>query len=100
MIDTVETGFIPKDDFITCLTRRVGLEIVYTLFMNDAQIPDHVPETFKRFFWDVHFETLSPKEKPYFVINRLLDKGNLDAARWVVRQPPGLYDMMDVLSLR
>ena len=26
--------------------------------------------------------------------------GALRAARWVVRQPPGLYDMMDVLSLR
>jgi 4-hydroxy-tetrahydrodipicolinate reductase len=26
--------------------------------------------------------------------------GALRAAQWVVRQPPGLYDMMDVLSLR
>lgn len=27
-------------------------------------------------------------------------RGALRAARWVVRQPPGLYDMMDVLNLR
>lgn len=27
-------------------------------------------------------------------------RGALRAARWVVRQPPGLYDMLDVLSLR
>ncbi|UVT15571.1 MAG: 4-hydroxy-tetrahydrodipicolinate reductase [Nitrospira sp.] len=27
-------------------------------------------------------------------------RGALRAARWVVRQPPGIYDMMDVLSLR
>jgi 4-hydroxy-tetrahydrodipicolinate reductase len=27
-------------------------------------------------------------------------RGALHAARWVVRQPPGLYDMMDVLGLR
>jgi 4-hydroxy-tetrahydrodipicolinate reductase len=27
-------------------------------------------------------------------------RGALRAARWVVRQHPGLYDMMDVLSLR
>ncbi len=26
-------------------------------------------------------------------------RGALRAARWIVRQPPGLYDMMDVLSL-
>jgi 4-hydroxy-tetrahydrodipicolinate reductase len=27
-------------------------------------------------------------------------RGALRAARWVVRQPPGLYDMMDVLNLK
>jgi 4-hydroxy-tetrahydrodipicolinate reductase len=27
-------------------------------------------------------------------------QGALRAAKWIVRQPPGLYDMMDVLSLR
>jgi 4-hydroxy-tetrahydrodipicolinate reductase len=27
-------------------------------------------------------------------------RGALRAARWVVKQPPGLYDMMDVLSLK
>src|SRR5262249_14438283 len=27
-------------------------------------------------------------------------RGALRAARWVVKQPPGLYDMMDVLGLR
>jgi len=27
-------------------------------------------------------------------------RGALRAARWIVRQHPGLYDMMDVLSLR
>jgi len=26
-------------------------------------------------------------------------RGALRAAKWIVRQPPGLYDMMDVLSL-
>ncbi len=56
--------------------------------MADKPIPDRVPDIFKRFFWDVQFETLSPKEKPYYVINRLLDKGDLEAARWVIRTFP------------
>lgn len=56
--------------------------------MADTLLPDHVPDTFKRFFWDVVFETLSSKEKPYFVINRLLDKRNLEAARWVLQNFP------------
>ncbi len=56
--------------------------------MADQPLPDRVPNTFKRFFWDVQFESLSPKEKPYYVINRLLDKGDLEAARWVVKTFP------------
>ena len=56
--------------------------------MADKPLPDHVPDTFKGFFWDVNFDTLSPKTHPYYVINRLLDKGDLEAARWVVRTFP------------
>ena len=26
---------------------------------------------------------LDPEKKPYFVINRLLDKGDIEAARWI-----------------
>jgi 4-hydroxy-tetrahydrodipicolinate reductase len=29
-----------------------------------------------------------------------LAQGALRAAQWVVRQPPGLYDMLDVLGLK
>ena len=56
--------------------------------MAEQSLPDSVPEAFKRFFWDIAFEKLSPREKPYYVINSLLDKGDLAAARWVVRTFP------------
>jgi len=42
-----------------------------------------IPKSLHRYFWDVDVEKLDPKKKPYFVINRLLDKGNLEAVRWV-----------------
>ena len=42
-----------------------------------------IPKSLHRYFWDVNVEKLDPAKKPYFVISRLLDKGNVEAARWV-----------------
>lgn len=47
-----------------------------------------LPEQFRQFFWDIDATKLDPSEYPLYVINRLLDKGNLEAARWVLRQFP------------
>lgn len=42
-----------------------------------------IPKSLHRYFWDVNVEKLDPKKKPYFVISRLLDKGDIEVARWV-----------------
>lgn len=42
-----------------------------------------IPKSLHRYFWDVNIEKLDPKKKPYFVISRLLDKGNVEAIKWV-----------------
>ncbi len=42
-----------------------------------------IPKSLHRFFWDVDVKKLDPEKKPYFVINRLLDKGNVEAVKWV-----------------
>ncbi|PIY68721.1 hypothetical protein COY90_04445 [Candidatus Roizmanbacteria bacterium CG_4_10_14_0_8_um_filter_39_9] len=42
-----------------------------------------IPQSLHHFFWDVEVEKLDPEKKPYFVINRLLDKGNVEAVKWV-----------------
>ena len=42
-----------------------------------------IPKSLHKYFWDVDVKKLDPQNKPYFVINRLLDKGDLKAARWV-----------------
>lgn len=52
--------------------------------MADLSIPDHLPVSLYRFFWDVDPATVNPRKSPQYVINRLLDKGNLEAARWVL----------------
>jgi hypothetical protein len=42
-----------------------------------------IPKSLHKYFWDVDVEKLDPNNKPYFVINRLLDKGNVEAVKWV-----------------
>lgn len=42
-----------------------------------------IPKSLHKYFWDIDVKKLNLKKKPYFVINRLLDKGNLTAVKWV-----------------
>lgn len=56
--------------------------------IKEPKLPKKLPPSFYQFFWDVDAKKVNPSESPYYVINRLLDKGNLEAARWVVRNFP------------
>ena len=42
-----------------------------------------IPKSLHQYFWDVDIKKLDPLEKSFFVINRLLDKGNVEAVKWV-----------------
>lgn len=42
-----------------------------------------IPKSLHQYFWDVDVKKLDPDKKPYFVISRLLDKGNVEAVKWV-----------------
>ena len=42
-----------------------------------------IPPSLHHYFWDVNVKKLDPEKKAYFVISRLLDKGNIEAVRWV-----------------
>lgn len=42
-----------------------------------------IPKSLYQFFWDVDVKRLDPEKKAYFVISRLLDKGNVEAVKWV-----------------
>ncbi len=53
--------------------------------MADKNLPTQLPPSLYKFFWDIVPAKLDPSAKPYYVINRLLDKGDLEAARWVLR---------------
>ena len=47
-------------------------------------LPAKLPRRLYRFFWDTAAAKVNPRTHPDYVINRLLDKGDLTAARWVV----------------
>ena len=45
-----------------------------------------IPKSLHKYFWDVDVKKLDPEKKPYFVISRLLDKGNVETAKWVKKK--------------
>jgi len=51
-------------------------------------LPAKLPKRLHRFFWDTDAAKVNPGTHPDYVINRLLDKGDLAAARWVIRNFP------------
>lgn len=52
------------------------------------KLPKKLPVKFKALFWDTNFDTIDPSSKPLYVINRMLDKGNLEAIHWVRQNFP------------
>lgn len=56
--------------------------------MNARSLPTKLPSSLYKFFWDVDAPAVNPREHPTYVIARLLDKGNLEAARWVLASFP------------
>lgn len=44
---------------------------------------NNLPDSFKNYFWDVNFNSLSTKEDKSFILKRLLDRGNTEAINWV-----------------
>jgi len=56
--------------------------------MANEPIPTTIPPELHRFFWDIDADKLNPGEHPLYVINRLLDKGDVQAVRWVRKSFP------------
>lgn len=44
-----------------------------------------LPEFLRPYFWDVTFEELEVKKHAFFVIKRVLDRGNLSDIRWLLK---------------
>ena len=54
----------------------------------NPSLPTSLPPKFYGFFWDIDAKKLDPSKHSKYVINRLLDKGNLETARWILKHFP------------
>ena len=46
-----------------------------------------LPQEFKKYFWDVEFSGLSLKKYPDFILGRIMNLGNLQALKWLLKIP-------------
>lgn len=44
-----------------------------------------VPEFLRPYFWDVKFDDLEIEKHTFFIIKRVLDRGNLHDIRWLIK---------------
>lgn len=56
--------------------------------MADAPIPRQLPQELYRYFWDIDARKLNPAEHSKYVINRILNIGDVPAVRWVRKYYP------------
>jgi hypothetical protein len=47
-----------------------------------------IPNGLKKYFWEVDFKTLNPKKYWYYIIERILEYGDIKALRWLFRFYP------------
>ena len=45
-----------------------------------------LPETLKKYFWDCDFKDISMEKYPFFIAERILNFGNMDALRWLLKR--------------
>ncbi|NOS67518.1 MAG: hypothetical protein HOO67_04110 [Candidatus Peribacteraceae bacterium] len=47
-----------------------------------------IPSAIHRYFWDADLRVLDSQEHKQYIADRLLDKGDVEAARWLVKTYP------------
>lgn len=45
-----------------------------------------LPLFLKKYFWDIDFKKLDPKKRSAYIIERLLELGNMNALHWVFKK--------------
>ena len=89
------TKWVGKHSYVY-LVKRQGSKVIYkyvgtgtnpaTQRMLSAQEEiDSVPSRFSVFFWDTKLENIHLKKNARYVIERILETGNLEAMNWLLR---------------
>ena len=45
-----------------------------------------LPQSFKKYFWDVDFEEVDAEKNAFLVIKRVLDRGNTPDIKWLLER--------------
>ena len=45
-----------------------------------------LPESFRSYFWDVDFDTLTLEEAPMLILKRIIDRGDTKAVHWMMKR--------------
>ena len=43
------------------------------------------PKFLRKYFWDVNFDSLDASQYPYFIIGRILEYGDKEAVKWMIK---------------
>jgi len=54
--------------------------------IRNSQFANHLPECAYRYFWDINPANLDVSKYPRYVIERLLEYGDLPSVRWMERR--------------
>lgn len=68
--------------------------------MANEPIPTSLPQELHRYFWDIDASKLNPAEHPKYVINRLMNIGDVPAIRWMRRSFPEILVIETVKTMR
>lgn len=45
-----------------------------------------LPANFRKYFWEIDTDTLDVKKRSHYVIERLLEQGNMKSIQWLLNQ--------------
>jgi hypothetical protein len=45
-----------------------------------------IPEHFRKYFWDCEFDDLTMDQYAFFITERILNFGNMESVKWLLRQ--------------
>lgn len=55
------------------------------MIQNSSQIPEKLPEFLHKYFWDTDATKLNPREAQKYVAERILNRGSIEALRWLFK---------------
>lgn len=53
--------------------------------MRVKKLPSRLPKFLHQYFWEIEAGKLNPTNKTFYIVERLMDKGDLKAIKWLFK---------------